>query len=445
MNFLALRLQMLWLRVPGIGGLARLSMQQTLAGKWDGTWRDGELQLCHMFKGYLNGISRDAFNDFLTYLGKSGDAGRTPAPAWLKFSLAAAVVLESMALSYALFPELRLAPATGNTAVVMALGVASLVGLALLYFMYQAGGQAYRNHVIRSCVRHHARDEIAVLQGGLAEIQAHQSQAGDDADPPQIQRLRRTGSETGMQSILIAAVLLLAVAGYSTLVHLRHPARFQVEEGATVGMREGRQGNTLPDLAASPANPLIVAAGAGIGADMVFGMLFLLTQMIAASIGYRHQLAGKQGNIAYEGTRGYATYEEFFANRDGLINHWAEYWLKELQSAGQRPGAEPGGPKHHSFREFLFLTRQDEIKYDLQNIPHRESKRDLTASRVESILARIAELKHLNRRADAITLVQDLPEPEKTEVKARLQVQSAPHADEISRRAAERQELEKIL
>jgi len=38
-----------------------------------------------------------------------------------------------------------------------------------------------------------------------------------------------------------------------------------------------------------------------------------------------------------------------------------------------------------------------------------------------------------------------LPEPEKTEVKARLLSLSAPHPDEMARRAAERQALEKIL
>ncbi|MCX7174541.1 MAG: hypothetical protein NT159_11600 [Proteobacteria bacterium] len=435
-----LRLQMLWLRVPRIGGLAGLSKQRGLAGKWDGTWRNGELQLCHMFKGYLNAISRDAFNNYLSYLGKSGDAGRTPAPAWLTWSLPAAVILESMAWSYALFPELNLARTNGTAAWYVALGVASLVGLTLLYFMHQAGGQAYRNHVIRECKRHQAAGGSHAFQGKLAEIQVHQAQASDDADPPHIQCLRRVGTETGMQSILIAVVLLLAVAGYSTLVDLKNQARFQTAESATMESPANREAN-------APERSSVGEAGsvANIGADIVLGILFLVTQILGANIGYRHQLAAKQGKIAYESTQGYATYEEYLAHHDGLINHWAEYWLKELQCAGESTGGEAGSRPHHSFHEFLFLTRQDEIKYDLQNIPHREVKRGLSESRVESLLARIVELKHENHRAEAIALIQDLPEPEKTEVKERLRSLAAPHPDELSRRAAERQELEKIL
>ncbi|MFA6442332.1 MAG: hypothetical protein WCV99_08355 [Sterolibacterium sp.] len=418
-----LRLQMLWLWLPRIGGLARLAKQQGVSGKWDGTWSKAELQLCHLFQGHLHAISRDAFNNYLSYLGKSGDTGRTPAPVWLKWSLAAAVVVESMAWSTALYPDLNRASADGSAAWYATLGVASVLGLALLYFMYQAGGQVYRNHVIRECRRHQAAGEPPAFQGRLAEIQAHQPQSGDAADPPHIQCLRRVGTETGTQSILVAAVLLAAAAGYSTLVHFKNQARFQTAEAVTM------------EVPATPALP----------ADIALGMLFLATQMLAASVAYRHQLAAKQGKIAYASTLGYATYEEYFAHRDGWINHRAEYWLKQLQSAGENQDAVAGARPHHSFREFLFLTRQDEIKYDLQNIPHREVKRDLADSRVESLIARIAELKHRNQRAEAIALIQDLPEPEKSAVKARLASLAAPHPDEVARRVAERQELEKIL
>lgn len=438
---IVLRLRMLWLRLPVIGGLARLSKQQGLAGKWDGSWRDGEIQLCHMFQGYLNAIHRESFNNYLSYLGKAGDGGRTPAPVWLKWSLAAIVALESMAFALALFPNLSLSRIDARLATIMALGVAGLAGLLLLYFIYQAGGQAYRNHVIRECRRHLAAGEGPVVLGKLAEIQAHQPQASDDGDPPHIQCLRRVGSETGMQSILIAALLLLAVAGYSTLVHFKHQVAQQAVETTSIEMPRGSPAATLPDTAISPA----AASDAGMGSDIVLGVLLLVTQMLGASIGYRHQLAAKQGRIAYESTRGYATYEEYFAHGDGLVQHSAEQSLKDLQRAGDAQQGKASDQRHHSFREFLFLTRQDEIKYDLQTIPHRAAKRDITGSRVESLLARIAELKHANRRAEAIALIQDLPEPEKSQVKARLLSQSAPHPEELSRRAAERQELEKIL
>lgn len=436
-----LRLRMLWLWLPVIGGLARLSKQQGQSGKWDGTWRNGELQLCDMFKGYLNAIHRDAFNNYLSYLGKSGDIGRTPAPAWLKWSLAAIVVLESMALALALFPDLNQARSEGGTAWFLTLGVASLAGLTLLYFMHQAGGQAYRNHVVRECRRHHAAGTIPALPGKLAEIQAHQPQGSDDADPPHIQCLRRVGTETAMQPILIAAVLLVAAAGYTTLVHLQNQAGRQAGETASIEMPTGSRPDTRPGTPIFP----VAASDAGMGSDIVLGSLLLVTQLLGASIGYRHQLAAKQGRIAHESTQGYATYEEYFANRDGLVHHSAERWLKELQRAGDALEGEAGGRVHHSFNEFLFLTRQDEIKYDLQSIPYRASKRDITGSRVESILAKIAELKHQNMRAEAIAYIQDLPEPEKTEVKARLRSQSAVPPEELSRRAAERQELEKIL
>jgi len=432
MSLLGLRLEMLWLRIPVIGGLAGFAKQPGLAAKWDGTWSNAEIRLCHLFKGHMSDIGRDAFNNYLSYLGKSGDAGRTPAPAWLKLSLALAVILESMAWAYALFPGLSQARTGGNTALFLTLGIAAVIGLALLYFMHQAGGQAYRNHLIRACLRPAPKGGAAALQGRLAEVQAHQLQTSDDGDPPQIQCLRRVGTETAMHSIVIAAVLLLAVAGYSTLVHLKHQARLQATEAVTLEMQAGR-------LA------LEQAGDAGLGADLALGILFVATQMLGASIGYRHQLAAKQGRIAYQSTRGFATHEEYSAHHDGMVHHWADHWLKELHRAGGKPGGTADSGSHHTFREFLFLTRQDEIKYDLQNIPHREVKRDLAESRVESLLARIAELKHQNQRAEAIALIQDLPEPEKSEVKARLQSQAAAHPDEMARRAAERQELEKLL
>lgn len=429
-----LRWRMLWLSVPRLGGLAKFAQQQGLAGKWDGTWRNGELQLCHMFKGHLHAIGRDAFTNYLSYLGKAGDTGRTPTPAWLKWALAVAVVGESIAGSHVLFPHMNVASANGY----LTLGVVSLAGLSLMYFMHLAGGQSYRNHLIKECMRHHAAAENPAFRGKLAEIQAHQPQAGDDADPPHIQCLRRVGTETGLQPILIAALLLLAIAGYSTVVYLKNQARFQTLESVTM---------ELPPSRAAPAPPAVADADsvANVGADIALGTLFLVTQLLGASIGYRHQLAAKQGKIAYAGTLGYVTYEEYFSHQDGWINHSAEHWLKELQCADGNGGAQADGRPHHSFREFLFLTRQDEIKYDLQNIAHREVKRGLSESRVESLLARIVELKHENRRAEAIALIQDLPEPEKTEVKVRLFSLAAPHPDELSRRAAERQELEKIL
>ncbi|TRZ64943.1 MAG: hypothetical protein D4S02_10000 [Rhodocyclaceae bacterium] len=445
MSLLGLRFQMLWLRIPLIGGLASLSKEQGSAGKWDGTWSNAEIRLCHRFKGYMSDMGRDAFNNYLSYLGKSGDAGRTPAPAWLKWSLAVAVMLESMAWSYALFPGLSESRIAGSSASFLALGIAAVIGLALLYFMHQAGGQAYRNHLIRECLRPAPTSGVAALQGKLAEIQAHQPQTSDDADPPQIQCLRRVGTETGIQSIVIAAVLLLAVAGYSTLVHLKNQARLQAAEAVTLEMPAGKPALPPGISGSAPSSAPVQAGDAGLGADLALGILFVATQMLGASIGFRHQLAAKQGMLAYRSTRGFATHEEYSAHHDGLIHHWADHWLKELHSAGGKRGAETGGGSHHSFREFLFLTRQDEIKYDLQNIPHREVKRDLTESRVESLLAKIAELKYQNQRAEAIALIQDLPEPEKSEVKARLQAQAAAHPDEMARRAAERQELEKIL
>jgi len=446
MSLLGLRFRMLWLRIPFIGGLAALSKQQGLAGKWDGTWSNAELRLCHLFKAYLSDISRDAFNNYLSYLGKSGDAGRTPAPAWLKWSLALAVMLESMAWSYALFPGLSQARIGESTVLVLTLGIAGVLGLVLLFFMHQAGGQAYRNHVIRECLRPAPKGALAALQGRLAEIQAHQPQTSDDGDPPQIQCLRRVGAETGMQAMVIAAVLLLAVAAYSTRVHVNNQARLPMTEALTLEMAasETAAPQGVPRNAVASAPEQAAAGDAGLGADLALGILFVATQLLGASIGYRHQLAAKQGRVAYESTRGYATFEEYSAHHDGLIHHWADYWLKELHGAGGNHDGVTGGRAHHSFHEFMFLTRQDEIKYDLQNIPHRESKRP-AGSRVESILAKIAELKHLNQRAEAIALIQDLPEPEKSEVKVRLQSQSAPHPDEILRRAAERQELEKLL
>lgn len=447
MSLLGLRFRMLWLRIPLVGGLAALSKQQGLAGQWDGTWSNADLRLCHLFKAHLGDISRDAFNNYLSYLGKSGDAGRTPAPAWLKWSLALAVMLESMAWSYALFPGLGQAGIGASKALVLTLGMAGVVGLVLLYFMHQAGGQAYRNHVIRECLRPAPKGALTALQGRLAEIQAHQPQTSDDGDPPQIQCLRRVGTETGMQSVVIAVLLLLAVAGYATLVHVKNQTRLQTAETLTLEMAasETAAPQGVPRNAVASASVPSAAGDAGLGADLALGILFVATQLLGASIGYRHQLAAKQGRIAYDSTRGYATYEEYSAHHDGLIHHWADYWLKELHGAGGNNDGAAGDRAHHSFHEFMFLTRQDEIKYDLQNIPHRESKRSLAGSRVESLLAKIAELKHLNQRAEAIALIQDLPEPEKSEVTARLQSQSAAHPDEMLRRAAERQELEKIL
>ena len=456
MSMLGLRLRTLWLRVPGIGGLARLARQPGLAGKWDGTWRHSELQLCHMFQGYLNAISRDSFNNYLSYLGKSGDTGRTPASAWLKWSVAMAVVLESAGLSYVLFPELSLTRTSVNTAMVMTVGASVLAGLTLLYFMHQAGGQAYKNHLIAACKRHGALDASKPFPAKIAETQANLPQASDDADPPEIQCLRRVGSETGIQSMLVAGVLLVAIAGYSTVVLVKNQANRQSVESVsaetaasqTANSRE-RPGNAalpenIPDRPSSAASDR-AETSAGLGTDMVLGVMFLVTQMIGVGIGYRHQLAGKQGKIAYESTLGFATYEEYFSYHDGQIMHLAEYWLKELQRTSKADGGTESSRTHHSFREFLFLTRQDEIRYDLKNIPHRESKRESMAAHVDGILVKITELKRQNMRAEAIALIQDLPEPEKTEVKERLQSLNASHADEPSLRAAERKELEKIL
>ena len=442
-SLLGLRLGMLWLRIPFIGGLARIAKQPGLAAKWDGSWSNAEIRLCHLFKGQMSDIGRDAFNNYLSYLGKSGDAGRTPAPAWLIWSLALAVMLESMAWAYALFPGLSQAYAGGSAALALTFGIAAVIGLALLYFMHQAGGQAYRNHLIRACLRPAPKGGAALLQGRLAEIQAHQPQTSDDGDPPQIQCLRRVGTETAIHSMVIAAVLLLAVAGYSTLVHLKNQARLQAAEAVTLEMPLGRP--ALPPAMPDSAPALEQARDAGLGADLVLGILFVATQMLGASIGYRHQLAAKQGRIAYRSTRGFATHQEYSAHHDGVVQHWADHWLKELHSAGGKPDGATHGGSQHTFREFLFLTRQDEIRYDLQNIPHREVKRELAEARVESLLARIAELKHQNQRAEAIALIQDLPEPEKSEVKSRVQSQAAAHPDEMARRAAERQELEKLL
>lgn len=432
---ISLYLRMLWLRIPLVGGMARLSKQQGLARKWDGTWREGELQLCHLFKGYLSDVHRDTFNHYLSYLAKSGDLGRAPAPVWLEGLLAVLVAVDAIALSLVLLPASML----GTTAELATAGVAGLTGLLLLHCMRQAGAQAYRNHVVRECRRQLPGGSAALL-AGVEEVQAHRPQDDDDGDAPQVQRLRRVGTETGTQAIVVAVVLLLVVGGYSVLLHLKQQATEAASETAATEAAVGR--------AAAPPRAILLptaAREAAKRADLFLGVLLLATLLVGASVGYRHHLAGKQSLAAYRATRGFTSYEQYVANGDGRVNHWADYWLKELQARGGQADLPAGGRTHHSFREFLFLTRQDDIKYDLHGIPHRAAKRDTSGARVESLLARIAELKHANRRAEAIALIQDLPEPEKSEVKARLSSQSAPQAEEVARRAAERQELEKIL
>jgi len=44
MSLLGLRLQMLWLRIPVIGGMARLSGQPGMATNCDGSWSNAEIQ-----------------------------------------------------------------------------------------------------------------------------------------------------------------------------------------------------------------------------------------------------------------------------------------------------------------------------------------------------------------------------------------------------------------
>jgi hypothetical protein len=185
----------------------------------------------------------------------------------------------------------------------------------------------------------------------------------------------------------------------------------------------------------------------------MLAFIFAITQLVGIAGGYKWGFAGKESKAAYRGTRGFSTYDDYLAFFTPLMQV-AQSKLQTLQQKMSERRANDGLRLEHTFDDYLMESRESRTRVAAaRNAPQADvapAAQSQPAMDAASVLARIDAMTAEGRKADAVALLQDLPDSVRNGVTARLAerkaAQEQARKDEEERnKEAERARLEALL
>ncbi len=333
-----------WYVLPGIGKIARLAKDTTQSSR-EG-WLNAEKTLCADYKKFIHLVKEPVFDNRIEYLKKAHDLGRTPAPLWVMLFLVALVIAEGLGFSYMLGTWMAREGSANTHTVLMVAIVLVLCGI-MVWVTHSAGRQYYRTSLLRGCFKRF-KDEGG--QGFFRKtIALKDPQSEDDAEPDYTQCANRVSERPGDQGgygwVIIAVVAIAAIAILSTYMRwenlkgeLIRETAMQTQQAAT-GNPFANGGMALPTEVTAPQKAADEKAsgeareatkGEGMAAFVMLAFIFVVTQIVGCSAGYKYGFAGKESKNAFREIQGFSTYDAYLAHYEPLI-HLAESRLQALQ------------------------------------------------------------------------------------------------------------------
>lgn len=333
-----------WYTFPVIGRIARLSKDSTHSSR-DG-WLNAERTLCADYMKFIRLVKEPVFNSHIEYLKKAQDLGRTPTPAWAMIFLVVLVIAEGLGFSYMLGTWMA-REGSANTHTMLMIAIVLVLCGILVWVTHSAGHQFHRTSLLRGCFKRY-KD-----QGGEAfsskPIALKDDQSRDDRDPDYAQCANRVSARPNDQGgyawVYIAVVAIVAIAVLSTYMRwqnlqgeLTRDTAMQTQQ-ASAGNPFANGGVALPKEVTDPqkeADDKVAqderdaTASEGMAAFIMLAFIFVITQIVGCSAGYKYGFAGKESFSAYKETEGFATYDAYLAYYEPIIR-LAESRLQTLQ------------------------------------------------------------------------------------------------------------------
>lgn len=371
----------LWVSLPFVGSLARLSKDRT---KGNDGWLRAEESLCAIYKPFCNFMSQSQFGHYSEYLRKASDKGQKPAPLFIWTLLVVLVIAEGIGFSYMLSSWMA-SEASSNMVAIISVCVVFVICVIMVMITHQAGHQYRRTKLLRACF---AQFKEGDNHAGLEVEQVGLNDHGRDDRVPYynqiLNRIAKNPYDRGSYGWVYAAVILIVgIAILSTGLRYTHMLNEQARESAQMSGSSASfnpfssslpEAVTAPQKAADDKAKSDVENGTsieGMTAFLMLGLIYIATQAIGLLIGYKYGFVGNESKSAYDSTGGFSDYGAY-KNHYQPIRDLVNGRLKDLQ---QRLEANANNRMKLSktFDDYLRQANRNSAALDMvdHGVPHR--------------------------------------------------------------------------
>ncbi|WP_416545291.1 hypothetical protein ACHEXK_08695 [Limnohabitans sp. DCL3] len=381
-----------WYGFPFIGKIASLS-RNTRKDDTYPTWFLSEKKLCQDYKKFQPLQSEHDFNEKVTYLTLAGDDGRTPMPLFIWVLTIALVIVEALGFSYVL-AGYTLPGASENNQELAALGIAFLISVILVVLTHAAGRELYKSVKIRTARRqwnhwNESKERHLNNTFGTQPVNLSMPQSIDAKEPHFTRLANRVGTDQVNVMGIVAIIFVLIVAIGATYVRGQVLEKQLAQE---ITGQSNSQGFTIKlnqdglNFSSDSGKQFVLPAGSqdanrkveqanqeyqktidrqgGWGTFIVLAFVFVFLQIIGAYFGYQWGFAGRQSQKAYDGTGGFARYEDVYQKYEE-ISDVAQSKLADLQEKISYKNSTSGNAWVKSkltYKEFLRVSREEAAK-----------------------------------------------------------------------------------
>ncbi len=330
---------------PLIGKLHRFSNDYSKSSHKG--WLNVENTLCRDYAKHMSTISKPKFENNIEYLRKTYDLARKPMPKWILALIALLVVMEGFGFSY-LLGGFMAAESSENTRQLLMVGIVVVLASVLLWTTHAAGHQLFRTNLLRDCFKQHqASDEDHGFTSRI--IKLNERQSIDDDVPEHVQCANRIATRPGDRGsyswMWITLTFIVIVAIGSTVLRMETLASTEADEAISGAPQLFQAAATAvaAAVAAAPDAGAIARHNAALAGFVLLAVIFLITQAVGMSVGYKYGFVGMQSMQAYKATSGEPDYHSYFAPFQHKMNV-ARLRLHKLHQL-----LESGAPKHMEF------------------------------------------------------------------------------------------------
>lgn len=339
-----------WMDIPLIGTLPRKARMTSPDASLANRRLD---QVYRAYRNFIgNTISEEEFKNKRSFLRLAGDADAKPTPILWTLGIFFLLGAEALAFSFVLATVLSPDP-TASQADAMTLVIAFLLAFLLAYLVGKAGHSFRRTHTLRQCIaklraghdvvpEEKAEKELTSLIDPEDDQTRDEALTYDNSSQRLLNRVRKNSNDRGSYALpMFAAVLVVALA--IGQVWLREysfdqaaasaPAALAAAPTADTGEFQLEEEKTQP-LEVAEAKPPAAAQASSVHTQQVAGnivlvLIFVTTQALAFSIGYRFDFIGRGGAEVHHALRGAAIYNELVLSQSAVV-HMADESLKSL-------------------------------------------------------------------------------------------------------------------
>lgn len=353
-------------RLPIIGGIAK-GAKNADEGKMPG-WRQSEETLSSDYKKHIHLMTPSIFNNAIEYMKKSQDGGRTPLPAIVVAFISLLVIAEGLGFSYLLGTWMA-RDGSANIHTMMMFAIVLVICGIMVWITHAAGHQLYRTNLIRSARKNWEENKKEGSGFGVNPMALKDEQTKDDNSPPWIQCVNRVGTEGGYSwmalaigVILIMAVTMTVMRWNNLKVELNNQTTGQSSQVELAAGNPFAKPSDLPAEVVAPQKAAEEKARTevtdstkteGMAAFIMLAFIFIVTQIVGISAGYRWGFAGNESKAAFKMTEGFATFDAYIKHY-GVLLDLAEARLTRLQQEMVRKSRNDLR-LGKTFRDFLII------------------------------------------------------------------------------------------